>query len=134
VGTSLFTAFFLFPAVMAAGPAAAPIMAGLQKRGMLTALPAAAGLTMLSGVTLIWLVSGGALGAYMGTPVGAAFATAGGIAIRAFAIRMVVARPAATKAMGLSRQMMGMPEGPARAPLQSQISALQRRAGLATMT
>jgi uncharacterized membrane protein len=133
VGTLLFTAFYLFPSLRAAGPAAGPVMSGLQKRGFLIALPLSGLLTLLSGATLIWMVSGGNIGAYSQTSSGRTFTMAGGLAIIAFLLGVTIARPAGEKMMKLTPEVSAMPEGPARAAMQNQIAALQRRVGISTM-
>ena len=53
VGSALFNALFLFPALAQAGPAGGQIVQGIQKRGMMVTLPTVAILTMLSGIRLI---------------------------------------------------------------------------------
>lgn len=133
VGTLLFTAFFLFPALTEAGPAAGAVMGGLRKRGFLIALPVSALLTLLSGASLLWIASGGDIGAYSRTPVGRVFTMAGGLAIIGFLIGLIVARPAGEKLMQLTPEMAAMPEGPARAALQGQIAGLQRRVAMSTV-
>src|SRR5688500_5509174 len=51
VGSALFTAFFLMPTLMQAGPSAAgPVMGGLQQRKLMVWLPVVAVLVMLSGL------------------------------------------------------------------------------------
>ena len=133
VGTLLFTAFFLFPALTEAGPAAGAVMGGLRKRGFLIALPVSALLTLLSGASLLWIASGGDIGAYSRTPVGRVFTMAGGLAIIGFLIGLIVARPAGEKLMQLTPEMAAMPEGPARAALQGQVAGLQRRVAMSTV-
>jgi uncharacterized membrane protein len=128
VGTALFNAFFLFPAMTASGPNAGPVMAALQKRGMLVVLPLAAVLTILSGFTLFWILSGGALGAFASTRVGGTFATAGAFAFVAFVFGMLVARPSAIAAGRLAREAGGVSDPAQRASLQQRVGAMQRRA------
>jgi uncharacterized membrane protein len=133
VGTLLFTAFYLFPALRVIGPAAGPVMAGLQKRGFLIALPVSGLVTLLSGVALIWVVSGGNMSAYSRTSTGRMFTMAGGLAVIAFFLGIAISRPAGGKLMKLTPEMATMPEGPARTAIQTQIAALQQRVGISTM-
>src|SRR5688572_13718538 len=54
LGSGLFTAFFLTPALGRVGPAAVgPVMSALQQRRLFTILPIVAVLTILSGVRLL---------------------------------------------------------------------------------
>jgi uncharacterized membrane protein len=132
VGTLLFTTFYLFPTLASVGPAADAVMAGLQKRGMLTALPASAVVAILSGATLLWATSGGSVGAYAATPVGRTFSMAGGLAIIAFIIGVVIARPTGQQLIQASADLHAAPAGPGRTALEARVAALRKR--LATTT
>ena len=127
VGTTLFLAFFLAPALGSAGPAAGPVMGGLQRRGMMTALPVSALLTMASGAWLYQLVSGGSIAAFMRSAPGATLAGAGTLALLAFALGMAVARPAAMAAARLSQELPAVSDEAERARRQEQLRALQHR-------
>src|ERR671914_24618 len=52
VGMVVFTTFFVMPAVQEAGPEGGKVMAGLQRRGIMTLMPILAIGTLISG---IWL-------------------------------------------------------------------------------
>ena len=134
VGTALFTGLFLFPALASSGPAAGPVMGGLQRRHLMTVLPIVAILTLLSGFTLFYLVSGGAMGAYARTSVGRAFSMAGGFALIGFLIGMFVARPAGLNAAKLGRELAALPAGAQRDAMQQQLVSLQKRAGVASVS
>ena len=97
VGSGLYSTIFMLPAIQKAGPAAGPIYAELQRRKLFTVLPLVAVITMLTGIRLLWIVSGGFEGAYFHTRAGHTFAAAGASSILAFVIAMVVSRPAAVK-------------------------------------
>jgi uncharacterized membrane protein len=127
VGTTLFFAFFLAPALGSAGPAAGPVMGGLQRRGMMTALPVSALLTLGSGVWLYQLGSGGSIAAFMRSPTGATFAGAGTLALLAFVLGMAVARPAALAAVRMNQELATITDEAERAPRQDQLGALQRK-------
>lgn len=132
VGTTLFFAFFLAPVLGSAGPAAGPVMGGLQRRGMMTALPVSAVLTLASGMWLYQLVSGGSIAAFMRSPVGATFAGAGALALVAFVLGMAVARPSAMAAVRLSQELASASDDAERATLQGRILGLQRRNAIVT--
>jgi uncharacterized membrane protein len=97
VGSALFMALFLFPALASAGPAAGQVMGAMQRRRIFTILPAVAALTLLSGVRLMQLTSDGFSAAYFNSPSGRVFAWGGTFAIAAFVIGMVFARPTGLK-------------------------------------
>lgn len=96
-GGGIYGALFVTPALIAAGPAAAPIIADMQRRKLFTVLPVVAILTMLSGLRLLWIVSGGFGAAYFGTRQGLTYALAGGASIVAFLVALTVARPAGVR-------------------------------------
>src|SRR5688500_8110629 len=53
VGTMVFMVVFLTPALRDAGPAGAPIMGSLQRRGFMVVMPVLALLTIISGFLLV---------------------------------------------------------------------------------
>ncbi len=133
VGTLVFTSFYLLPVLRAAGPAAGPVMAGLQRRGFLILLPVTGLLTVLSGAIVIWMVSAGNVGAYSQTSAGRTFTMAGGLAIIAFLLGITLSRPVGTRLLKLGAELATTPEGPPRAAIQDQIAGLQRRLALSTL-
>ena len=68
-------------------------MGNFQKRRMMTVMPIVATLTILSGVRLMWIVSAGDSHWFVHRP-GHTYAVSGALAILAFLIGLVVARPA----------------------------------------
>jgi uncharacterized membrane protein len=133
VGTLLFTTFYLFPTLASVGASADTVMAGLQKRGMLRAIPGSGVVAILSGATLLWLTSGGSMSAYARTPVGRTFMNSGGIAILAFLIGIIVARPAGMKIIQVSKELNAAPPGPARDALEAQVASLRKRLSTTTI-
>jgi uncharacterized membrane protein len=127
VGSGVFSALFLTPALMALGPAAGQVMAELQRRRLFAVLPTVAVLTIASGLRLMWLTSGGFSRAYFATPMGAAFAAGGAAAVAAFLLSLMVARPAHLRSAALAAKLAGAPDDAARTALTSEIGALQRR-------
>lgn len=127
VGGMFFNSFFLMPAMVSAGPAAGPVMGGLQRRKLFVVLPIIAILTILAGIRLLWITSGGFTPAYFTTGRGITFAASGGAAILAFLLGMIVTRPIAGR-MGTLRQEMGATQdAQARSRLEAEMSRLQRR-------
>lgn len=127
VGTAIFTAAFLLPAMSQAGPAAAGVMSGLQRRKLMVWLPLAALLALISGLRLLWLVSGGFSPAYFATSRGLTFAVSGSLAVVAFLLGLLISRPAMSRAAMLG-QRAASAEADERDRLASEIQALRRRA------
>lgn len=131
VGSALFTTFFLIPALTKAGlGTVGPVMFQLQQRKLYTALPLAAVLTILSGIRLMWIVSAGDTHWFVHR-VGHTYAVSGALAIVAFVLSLVVARPAAMRVGKLSQSTAS--DGASRELLAAEIAALQRRVTLSTM-
>lgn len=97
-GSMMFNAKFLMPSLADAGPAAGPVMQALLKRGMATALPATAIITIVSGAWLMWRDAAGSGGAFMGSPTGITLSIGAVGAVLAFLIGMTVVRPNMMKA------------------------------------
>lgn len=132
VGSGLFTGLFLMPALVALGPAATQVMANLQQRRLFMALPVVAVLTILSGLRLMWLTSGGFAAAYFASPRGATFAASGAAAIVAFLLAMFIARPATVRATALMATLPGVVDENARLEILSRASRLRQRGGNAS--
>ena len=131
VGSALFTAFFLMPTVMQAGPAVAgPVMGGLQQRKLMVWLPVVAILVILSGLRLMMIVSGGDADWFQHR-AGHTFSAAGALAIIAFLIGVTVNRPAMVKAGKLGQSAVS--DAPTRAAIQEEIKRLQRRSYVGSM-
>lgn len=96
-GTMIFNARFLMPALGAVGPAAGPVMAELIQRKMPVAMMGAAIVNVVSGVWMIYVVSGGDVGAWMHLSSSRTFAAGGVFAILAFVIGMITNAPAAKR-------------------------------------
>ncbi len=104
VGFAAYNTFFLIPTFAEAGPAAAPIFGGLQKRKLFVFLPIIATLTILSGVRLLMIASGGFTGAFFQTRMGLAFTGGGAVGIIGFVIGLLLTRPSMDKAGTLMAQ------------------------------
>jgi uncharacterized membrane protein len=133
LGSGLFTSFFLAPTLAQAGPAAGPVMAGLQKRRLFTVLPIVALLTILSGLRLMWLTSAGFSPAYFASAPGRTYAASGGAAIVGFLLSVVVARPAAVRLGSLGGAIAAASDDAARAALTAELDRLRRRSARASV-
>ena len=127
VGGMFFNSLFLMPAMIEAGPAAGPVMGGLQRRRLFVVLPIVALLTILAGLRLLWITSGGFAPSYFATARGATFAGSGAAAILAFALAMEITRPAAARMGTLRQSLPAVEDAPARAKIEDEIGRLQRR-------
>lgn len=128
VGGGAFNALFLLPAMASAGPAAGPVMAGLQRRRMMTVLPIIALLTILSGLRLL-MINGSMAPAYFQSRQGMTFSLSGGIAIVGFVVGLTLVRPAMVKAAQLAAAQATAPESE-RASMGAEIGRLRRRGAI----
>jgi uncharacterized membrane protein len=130
LGSGMFTLFFLQPAMMKAGPAAAgPIVANLQRRRLFVILPIVALLTILSGVRLMMIVSAGSP-QWFESPVGRTYSISGALAILSFLTGVFIGRPATVRMGKLSQSPV--PAGVSNEARAAEIRSLQRRATWAT--
>jgi len=130
-GTLFFLSRFLMPAIADAGPAGGQVMQALAKRGFTTALPVAAIITVLAGIYLMYRVSAGVDGVYMGSGSGITFSTGAAAALIAMAIGSTVVRGSVEKMLKLGPQLQSAPESE-RAALMAEMTALRQRGAGAT--
>ena len=127
VGSVLFIAWFLLPAMHEAGPASAKVMSGVQKRGWVVFAPIIAVLTILSG---FWLYR-----PYMANPgshSSMVFGAGGILGTIAFLIGITFIAPTMTRATRIGQSAMEKPEGPERGALMAQAAKYRDRAAVAT--
>jgi uncharacterized membrane protein len=125
VGSGLFTAIFLLPVLAKAGPSAAHVATGLQKRRLMLVLPITALLTMASGARLMAITSNGFSRDYFTLASGKMYAVSAIAAIVAFLLSVIVSRPAAARMAELSH--MAASGETDRQRLNAEIQRLQRR-------
>ena len=130
-GTSLFMSFFLMPAMGVAGPAGAPVMGALVGRKVFTIIPVIALLTMLAGLRMLWLVSGGFSAQYFATTSGKTYAGGATFALATFIVFMSVNHPAIRRMMRLGQQMASATDAE-RPKLAAEMNAVRGRAVLAS--
>lgn len=129
-GALLFMSFFLLPALRDAGPAAAAVSAGLEKRNIFTWLPTIAVLTILTGLRLLMIASGGFSGAFFDTMQGQAYLVAAVASIVALVIGLTVSRPSALAAGRIVVQMESAAPD-ARAAMAAEAAALRHKSAKA---
>jgi len=131
VGGGLYSTIFIMPAMAKAGPAAGPIFAELQRRKLFTVLPLVAIGTMLSGLRLLWIVSGGFTAAYFASASGLTFAIGAAASIIGFLVAMFISRPASV-AMGPLAASIPTLSGEARVAAEARLETLKSRASVGT--
>lgn len=126
VGAVLFNALYLSPALRAAGPAAAgAVMGSMIRRRFMVVMPVVAILTILSGLRLLMIVSGGDPHWFQHR-VGHAYSVAGALAILAFLVGIAVVRPAMTRVGRMAQSATS--DGTTREALAAEMAKLQSRA------
>ena len=105
VGSGIFTSFFLVPALSSSPAVMGQVMAALQRRRMFIILPTVATLTILSGLRLLWIASGGFAPSYFATGTGRTFALSGLAAIVAYVLAFGVARPLAVRMGAIAERL-----------------------------
>jgi uncharacterized membrane protein len=104
-GTIFFFMTFLEPSLRSLGPDGGKVMIRMLERGYMKVLPIIATLTVVSGLWLLWILSGGFDPTYMASPVGMALSTGGGFAILAWLIGIFYIRPAGARIWEIANTM-----------------------------
>lgn len=127
-GTIFFFVTFLEPSLRSLGPDGGKVMVRFFERGYLKLLPSVALVTILSGLWLLWIVSGGFDAAWMGSRSGIALSTGGTIAIIAFILGMVIMRPAAARMWAIALRLPQENDEAAKNALMTEMGHLRARA------
>jgi len=133
VGSGVFAAFFLIPALSANRQVMPAVMEGLQKRRVFIIVPTAGLITILAGIRLLWIDSAGFAESYMQTGPGRTFSIGGTAAIIALLLQVFVARPAGVKLGAIAAKLAASPPAPERDNLNAQAERLRRRNGIAAL-
>jgi len=133
VGSGVFAAFFLIPALAANRQLMPQVMEGLQRRRVFILIPLAGLLTVLAGIRLLWIDSAGFSDRYMQTGPGRAFSIGGTAAIIALLLQVFVSRPAGVKLGKIAAQLAGSPPVAERDRLEAEAARLRRRNSMATL-
>ena len=127
-GTIFFMVLYLEPSARAAGPDAAKVMGGIQKRGLMTVLPIVALLTILSGVDLYRRLSVGFEPAWINSRIGLTYGTGAIVSIIALAIGFFVMRPATIRAGQMAASIPTISDETDRQRAQGTVAQLRGRA------
>jgi uncharacterized membrane protein len=126
-GTIFFFVTFVEPSLRSLGPDGGKVMIRFFERGYLKLLPAVAIVTILSGLWLLSIVSGGFEPGYMGSTIGMALSTGGALAILAFIVGIAVMRPAAVRIWVIARALPQEMNDNSRAVLVAEMGKLRAR-------
>lgn len=131
VGTAVFVAAFLLPAMGAAGPASSVVMGALIRRRLFTIVPVVAVATLLAGLRLMWINSTGFAASYFASTGGRTYATGADLALVAFTLFLTVNHPSIGAMTRLSQRLTQTPE-PERAPILAEMAAIRARVAKAS--
>ena len=132
VGSAMFAAILLAPALRAVGPGAGPVMNQLVKVRKMPILMMASGLaTMIAGTWLLMIASAGQPEVFMRSGPGQTYGIGGLLAIVAFVLGMAVNMPASKRlaALGAAAAARG---GPPTADESAEMQRLQGRISVAS--
>jgi hypothetical protein len=113
-GSAFLMAYFLLPAVEETGSSGGAVMEALTRRNMIRVLIWMGVFTVLTGIYLLWGMSGHFTGPFMGTEAGILLSTGGLFGILALLVAVHVSRPTARKlvALGAKVAASGAPPTP----------------------
>ena len=122
-GAAIFTAAFLIPTIRAVGPAGGPVMQHLAQVRKLPVFILSAGvLTVISGIGLYSISSGGFANSWMRSGAGVTFGIGGVLALVALSLGVMVVMPT-TKRIGALAAAIG---GSGGKPSPDQVAEMQR--------
>lgn len=125
-GAVVFAARILIPSMRAAGPAAGPVMAQINQHKMSQILVGAGIVTILAGLGLMWVVSGGDMRSWMQSNMGKTFTAGGAVAILALIIGSSMNVPAVMR-LGAIQAAVGKRGGPPTPEEAAEMQSLQAR-------
>ncbi len=104
-GSILFSALILDPAVREAGPEGGKVMGVIQRRGWMSTILTIAALTVVSGLYLLWVMSGRFSPGFMGSRPGILLSVGMLAAVLALGIGLTLTRPTAARMGEISGRM-----------------------------
>lgn len=127
IGSTVFVAAMLSPAVDASGPSGGQVMMGLNRRGFATYMSAIGAMTVLTGAYLLWRFTGGFDPSVAATHAGLAFGLGGASGILAGIIGGGVVGRGGSRLVTIMAKASSLTDGPARSALLQQASGIRRR-------
>ena len=131
LGAAMLATLYLGPAIQELGPAGAPVLATMVRRGVVAYMASIGGLTVVTGIYLFWRFTGGFDPAVSASRAGMAFSIGALTGVIALAIGGSVVGRGVKKIAALGAQAAALPEGPERAAIMSSTNALRERAAMA---
>jgi hypothetical protein len=132
IGSTVFGAFWLMPAIEASGPSGGQVMARLTRGGYATYMSVIGLTTLVTGIFLLWRFTGGFDPAVAATHAGMAFGTGGACGILAGIIGGAIVGRSAKRLAEVMGPAAQAEQGPARRALAEQAIALRRRMKIGT--
>lgn len=129
-GTVFFFTTFLEPSLRSMGPDGGKVMVRFMERGYMKLMPVVAIATTLSGIWLLWIMSDGFSASYMGSPMGIAFSTGGGLALASITYGLGVLRPAGERIVQLARSAQQESNDVTRGVLVAEMDSLRAKTAL----
>ena len=126
VGAILFVAIFLEPSVRESGPEGGKVMAAVQRRRFMATMITIGTVTILTGLWLLWRLSGGFAAGFMGSTAGILLSTGGLFGILGLAVGLTVQRPAMLE-MGRTMTRLAQAGGAPSPEDQAMLERLRRR-------
>jgi len=114
------------PGMQALGLPLDPVMRTLEHKKFPQLMMTFGGLSILAGLTMLYILSKGSQPDFMGSRFGATLSFGGLCAILALVVGATVQRPAAARTAALRAEMKNNPK-PGEDPRQAEVNALQRR-------
>jgi uncharacterized membrane protein len=133
LGSGIFTSLFLVPAISDSPAVIGQVVAGLQRRRVFLYLQIAAGLTILSGLRLIWIDSAGFSASYWDTRMGNTLGMSALLAIVAAVLSFGVSFPARERAGKIAASLSAVTDASEKTKLSQDVARLQKRAGIAAL-
>lgn len=130
-GFASFAAFLLLPAVNDAGPEGGKVMLALQRRGLVNILPLLGLGTIVPGLWLYWIQTGGFEPDLVHRTGALVVGTGGLLSMVALAIGLTVVRPSILRAAGIMGSLESSSDEGARKAALAEAGRLRTRAGSA---
>jgi hypothetical protein len=127
LGSTGFMVFFVMPALKATGPAGAPMMGAIARRGLSGFMAALGGVTVLSGFYLYWRMTGGFDPALSATHSAMVFGTGGIAGLISLIIGGAVVGRNMKRMEELGGKAAALPEGAERARVIGESNAVRDR-------
>jgi hypothetical protein len=127
IGSTVFGAAWLMPAINATGPSGGQVMMRLVKNGYATYMSAISLATLVTGIYLLWRFTGGFDPSVAATHAGIVFGSGGAAGILAGIVGAVVVGRSARELSGLARLAALPVEDPARGLVVQRSAQLRQR-------